>query len=454
MAKEIGNDDGIQYICKLIYEAYRVPVLWLDEAAVPRLALGPAVVDRPAVQGTGGLPVEVMELVRGHGGAAAGRTLNVETDESYSTVSSKTAAEGGTLNAVTDRTAAAAAPALPRLYATGFLENFIILQLPGADGAIVTGPALNAPVTGDNAASLLRDHNIPPGQQASWLEYYGNLPIVSRRRWYHAALLLHTLVTGQALSVTELLLAAGTLAEPQHPADDSPDLDLSYRREHTWLHHDPMQEREMFRYITNGDKAGLLRTHASFAEESYGRLSRKSQLRSKKNLAVSSITLATRAAIEGGLFWEIAYTLSDFHIQYIEELRDIPAVDRAMLAALCDFADQVEGSRSARHSRISDRCRNYIYNHLYEELPLGRLAEYAGMSASYLSQLFKKETGTAISDYIQQQRVEEAKRLIQQPGITLSDIATRLHFNDQSYFTKVFKKYTGLTPRQFKQHSK
>lgn len=62
-----------------------------------------------------------------------------------------------------------------------------------------------------------------------------------------------------------------------------------------------------------------------------------------------------------------------------------------MLAALCDFADQVEGSRSARHSRISDRCRNYIYNHLYEELPLGRLAEYAGMSASYLSQLFKKK---------------------------------------------------------------
>lgn len=282
MAKGIGNDEGIQYICKLIYEAYRVPVLWLDEATAPRLAMEPPVADRPSVQGTGGLPVEVMELVRGHGGAAAGRTLNVETDESYSTVSSKTAVEGGTLNAVTGRAAAAAAPAVPCLYATGFLENFIILQLPGADGAIVIGPVLNTPVTGDNATSLLRDHNIPPGQQASWLEYYGNLPIISRKRWYHAALLLYTLVTGQALSVTELLLAAGKLAEPLPRADDSPDLDLSYRREHTWLHHDPMQEREMFRYITNGDKAGLLRTHASFGEESYGRLSRKSQLRSKK----------------------------------------------------------------------------------------------------------------------------------------------------------------------------
>lgn len=434
MAKGIGNDEGIQYICKLIYEAYRVPVLWLDEATAPRLALAPAALNRPSVQGTGGLPVEVMELVRGRSGAAGGGARVNRADTSA----------GDTLD-------------VPYLHMTSFLENFIILQeadADGASGAIVIGPALNAPVTGDNATSLLRDHNIPPGQQASWLEYYGNLPIISRKRWYHAALLLYTLATGQALSVTELLLAAGKLVEPLPRADDSPDLDLSYRREHTWLHHDPMQEREMFRHITNGDKAGLLRTHASFAEESYGRLSRKSQLRSKKNLAVSSITLATRAAIEGGLFWEIAYTLSDFHIQHIEELRDIPAVDSAMLAALCDFADQVEGSRSARHSRISDRCRNFIYNHLYEELPLGRLAEYAGLSASYLSQLFKKETGTAISDYIQQQRVEEAQRLIQLPGITLSDIATRLHFNDQSYFTKVFKKYTGLTPKQFKQHSK
>ncbi|WP_238655279.1 helix-turn-helix domain-containing protein [Paenibacillus piscarius] len=419
MQKLSGNDEGIQYICKLIYEAYRVPVLWLDNAAVPRLALGLSAMDRPSVQGTGGLPAEVVALA---GGSRSGAHKTGAGD-----------------------------PVLPRLHTTGFLENFIILQLPGAGGAIVTGPVLNAPVTGENAESLLRDHSIPPRQQASWLEYYSSLPVISLMRWYHAALLLHTLATGQALSVTELLLDAGTLAEPPPPADASPDLDLSYRREHTWLHHDPMQEREMFRHITDGDKAGLLRTHASFAEESYGRLSRKSQLRSKKNLAVSSITLATRAAIEGGLFWEIAYTLSDFHIQHIEELRDIPAVDRAMLAALCDFADQVADSRSARPSRISDRCRNYIFNHLYEELPLSRLAEYTGLNASYLSQLFKKETGTAISDYIQQQRIEEAKRLMELPGIMLSDIATRLHFNDQSYFTKVFKKYTGLTPRQYKQ---
>lgn len=426
MPREMEEREGIEYICKLIYEAYRVPVMWLDAADTPRLTLPPAFECRPSVQGAHSLLHEVMDIARRSSPAA--------------TAAGK----------------AARTTAPPYLHTTGFLENFIILQLPEVDragGAIVIGPVLSAPVTGDNAASLMRDYSIPPGQQEGWLQYYRSLPVLSRMRWYHAALLLYTLATGEALSITELLLAAGKSGQSGPQPDDGPDLDLSYRRENTWLHHDPMLEREMFRHIRNGDKAGLLRTQASFSEESYGRLSKKSQLRSKKNLAVSSITLATRAAIEGGLFWEIAYTLSDFHIQHIEELHDIPAVDRAQLAALCDFADQVLGSRSSKLSRISALCQNYIYNHLYEEIPLSRLAEFTGLNASYLSQLFKKETGTAISDYIQQERIEEAKRLMELPGITLSDIASRLHFNDQSYFTKVFKKYTGLTPGQYKQDS-
>ncbi|WNS46784.1 AraC family transcriptional regulator [Paenibacillus sp. MMS20-IR301] len=420
MPEDIVYSDGTGYICKLVYEAYRVQVRWLDAGGSLRLVLPLAFPNRPGAQEHAGLPADMMEAVR----------------------RSSEATVPGTGTA-----------ALPLLYTTGMLENFIILRLPpdkGYSGIIIIGPVLSAPVTGDNADRLMRDWSIPPGQQENWREYFRSLPVLDRMRWYHAALLLYTLTTGQTLSITELLLADSAQEDSLSPEGSGPDLNLSYRREHTWLHHDPMLEQEMFRHITNGDKAGLLRTQAAFSEESYGLLSKKSQLRSKKNLAVSSITLATRAAIEGGLFWEIAYTLSDFHIQHIEELHDIPAVDRALLAALCDFADQVLGTRSPKLSRVSALCQNYIFNHLYEEIPLSRLAELAGLNASYLSRLFKEETGTAISDYIQQERIEEAKRLMALPGLTLSDIASRLHFNDQSYFTKVFKRYTGHTPGQYK----
>lgn len=413
MLEQWEEGEGISYLCKLIYEAYRVPVFWLDQGDNIRLTLPADFGCRSAFQGTGGLLGEVMAYARSSAAPSP-----------------------------------AEAEALPLLHTTGFLEQFILLRLPA--GTVIIGPSLSAPVTADNAASLMRDHNIPPSQQEGWLQYFRTLPVVNRMRWYHAALLLYTLVTGEALSLTDLLLASPS-PEPAAPADGGPDLDLSYRRENVWLHHVPALERELFRHIASGDKARLLRAQAALAEESFGVLSKKSRLRSKKNLAVSSITLATRAAINGGLFWEIAYTLSDFHIQHIEELKDIPAVDRALSAALCDFADQVQDSRSAKLPRTSALCQNYIFNHLYEEIPLSKLAEITGLNASYLSRLFKQETGVAVSDYIQRERIEEAKRLMELPGITLSAIATRLHFNDQSYFTKVFRKYTGMTPGQFRQ---
>ncbi|WP_379160018.1 helix-turn-helix domain-containing protein [Paenibacillus sp. sgz5001063] len=419
MLDQLEISERIPYICGLLYEAYRIPVVWLNAEGETALALPQSYQGRPSAEDSQGLPAEVLEQVKG--------AANFGND--------------------------ARTVVFPLICTTAYLENFIVLPLSGVAeqaGTILIGPSLYTTINEGTAASLLRDHNSPSGQLEVWLQYYSALPVLDRMRLYHAAILLYTLVTGQALSISELLLNSLDL-QPAQLEGGAPDLDLSYRRENTWLHHDPGQERELFRHIRNGDKEGLLQTHAGFREDQYGLLSKKSQLRSKKNLAITSITLATRAAMDGGLFWEIAYTLSDFHIQHIEELRDIPAVERAQLAALCDFADHVKNNRRSKLSRTSALCQNYIFNHLYEELTLGKLADVVGLNASYLSQQFKKDTGLAVSDYIQRERIEEAKRLMDLPGITLSDIATRLHFNDQSYFTKVFKKYTGMTPRQFRQ---
>jgi len=404
--------EHIQYICKLMYEAYQIPLVVLDSALNIESQLPVDFVCRPLVTDSHKIFVEIIDEL-----------------ETFST--------------------------LPLIRTTPYLENFLIIRLNlehfGAR-TIVMGPSLYAPLTEDNAASLMRDNEITRKLQEQWIEYYGNLIVLNQMRLCHAAMLLYSLLTGTAMSITDLLLDTRNLEPKRYSSSDRLDLNVSYRRENTWLHHDPMFEKDFFHHIKNGNKAELLKAHTSMSEEKFGLLSKNSHLRSKKNLAISSITLATRAAIDGGLFWEIAYTLSDFHIQHIEELKDIPSVNRANLAALCDFADQVRDSRISKLSRTVALCQNYIFNHLYEELSMNKLAVVAGLNGSYLSQLFKKETGIAISDYIQRERIEEAKRLMQAHEITLSSIATRLLFNDQSYFTKVFKKYTGSTPKQFRKN--
>ena len=76
------------------------------------------------------------------------------------------------------------------------------------------------------------------------------------------------------------------------------------------------------------------------------------------------------------------------------------------------------------------------------------------MNPSYLSTLFKKEVGMSISEYVQSAKVNEAKNLLSYTSHSMSDISSLLNFYDQSHFIRVFKKYTGVTSKQFKNEVK
>jgi hypothetical protein len=77
--------------------------------------------------------------------------------------------------------------------------------------------------------------------------------------------------------------------------------------------------------------------------------------------------------IDGGLFGEIAYMMSDFHIQHIEELKEIKHMERAVMDALTDFAGRVRKNKDEKVSKTVAICQNYIFNHLYEPITLAAL---------------------------------------------------------------------------------
>ena len=78
------------------------------------------------------------------------------------------------------------------------------------------------------------------------------------------------------------------------------------------------------------------------------------------------------------------------------------------------------------------------------------MSKNLGVTSPYLSMLFKHVTGLTFRDYLNKVRVEDAKRLLISTDYQIMEIAVACGFNDQSYFTKVFKKYTGLSPRNFR----
>jgi AraC-like DNA-binding protein len=79
------------------------------------------------------------------------------------------------------------------------------------------------------------------------------------------------------------------------------------------------------------------------------------------------------------------------------------------------------------------------------------LADYVKLNPSYLSRLFKKETGISISTYIQKRKIETAKNMLKYSNHTTSQIASILAFPTQSYLIKVFRKQVGMTPKKYRE---
>jgi len=142
--------------------------------------------------------------------------------------------------------------------------------------------------------------------------------------------------------------------------------------------------------------------------------------------------------------------MSDLYIQRIEELTTTEAIRKITDEAAYEFASRVRDNRQNRLSRVVSECIQYIFKHLYEPLSLQDLCMHVNMNASYLSRRFKLETGHSPVEYIQQCKVDEAKKLLSLTTLSITEICTRLNFNDQSYFTKVFKRRTGRTPGQYR----
>lgn len=316
-------------------------------------------------------------------------------------------------------------------------------------GTFVIGPCLFDEVQELMLQGIRRDTGMSAREAESLAKAFKQLPIIPRPQLMHLAALCYYLIYGEQLPITSIhhhfLMAPANSATKR-----SADITLSTNRENNFLHHESSVEKQLFQCIKKGRKDEFLHLMKTLPIRGQGTLSRHSQLRNSKNIAITGIALSTRAAMEGGLHSEIAYTLSDLYIQEVEDLTRINDVTAKMFEAMIEFIDRVQKVREQSYSRVIVLCQNYIYEHLYEDIRLDTLAELVDLHPSYLSRLFKKETGMTISSFILREKVEEAKNLLTYSKLSLSDICARLNFFDQSHFTKSFSKLTGETPMKYR----
>lgn len=168
-------------------------------------------------------------------------------------------------------------------------------------------------------------------------------------------------------------------------------------------------------------------------------------------IGVSTITLATRAAISGGLDVMTAYGLSDFYLQRLENCKSESQITELLGSANLEFATKVKACKEKKSENIYvEKCKNYISRHKNRKFTIDDIAENIGISNSYLGKLFQKEEGVTIHQYTLDLRIEMGANLLKNTKESITSISEYLCFNSQSHFGKVFKEKYGVTPQKFR----
>ncbi len=221
-------------------------------------------------------------------------------------------------------------------------------------------------------------------------------------------------------------------------------------RETAERHHTHTEDMYQYNLLRMGDPRAVAEGVRMFGSSLPGHVS-DDPVRNYKYLFVASITLASRSAIAGGMEAERAYNISDLYILKMDTLQSVEEI-RALHADMFAFYTQEMAALDQVnvYSKPVTQCLDYIYHHLHESIRVKDLAGFVNLNESYLSTLFKKETGYSISAYILSKRMEAAQNMLKFSNYSYAEISATLAFSSQSHFSHVFKQYTGYTPRAYR----
>lgn len=162
-----------------------------------------------------------------------------------------------------------------------------------------------------------------------------------------------------------------------------------------------------------------------------------------KNICTMIYYIGIRALVKKG-----KTDISDTVIQKIERSTDIFELE----AIVTEFLEYLEHMlvKEDGFSKIVKQAMAYIDGNLTSSLSLDQIAGAIPINPSYLSRTFKKETGQALTEYINLARIERAKELLSDADSLSYEVAEQAGFHDPAYFSAIFKKYTGMSPKEYK----
>lgn len=207
-------------------------------------------------------------------------------------------------------------------------------------------------------------------------------------------------------------------------------------------------EKELIAYVHLGDKTRARGIINEFLNEIFSYASGDLEIIKAKLYEFTAFL--SRAAVEAGAPIGDLTGIVKKSSRLMLDRVDFPDLCASTVEILDDFIDVVYRSRNERPtSRHLAAAIEYLDEHFAEDVTLDVLAKHVFVSAYYLSHLFREEMNTTFSDYLAKKRVDESRKLLK-AGMSVERAAERAGFRDSNYFTKIFKKYVGITPSRYR----
>ena len=340
---------------------------------------------------------------------------------------------------------------------TPLYQFYGFLTLPGGQRMIL-GPTRILQEDSKNTELLLAMLGICPEGREDYLRLLRSAPIINGDRFAWLLASLMTALHGKAFPVEKVwfqirpessmgAIRSGYAQQQLDTANDE-DTRQTVAQSYAW-------EQVVVSYVENGRLDLLRELFTAPPNIKAGRIAHDG-LRQIKNMGICTATGVSRAAIRGGLDPHLAFSLSDLYMQKLELGRDVSNVERLIQEMILDFAEQVEKLHrpAGGGSRFFRMCAQYVSENLFSSIKAQQMADALGYTRAYLCTRFKQEAGVSLSRYIQQEKITEARRLLQFTDQGLGEIAALLDFSSQSHFQTVFRNVTGETPMAYRRRTR
>ena len=211
-------------------------------------------------------------------------------------------------------------------------------------------------------------------------------------------------------------------------------------------HREPTEELLFYRAVASGDIKTVKKNceRQRFTEcDGVGVLSKNAVTNMKYHFVITT-AMITRLCKQNGMEMEQAFRLSDFYIQKLDGIHTVEEVQSLHDEMVMDYTEKMRRYfRDNTYSKHINASKEYIYSHIKERITIEDLADSLGVSASYLSRLFKKETGKSFVGYLTGYRMEKAARMLVETNEKSYMIAKSVGYTDPNYFSYVFKYSKG-----------